>query len=302
MPYYFSRSTPEPPSPGGSSETIATLTSSNTRTQILTQTTNLNIDVIEFTSGTYSIQDMQINVDRSSRPLTLRPAPGATLNWVGPATSSGQIIGLGQSVWTKHVTLDGRPGGVGSTSGWIFKDIALAQSGVIEPRGTANCTFKYLTFQNLSRDLAVPGTAAFKAYCFYISGAGSGSAGNTDLLIDHCWFKAPAVNRDVSCIQLASSGVHSNISITNVMEMTNYHYGFVCDVEVTNILLDTWVMTNTGRSSTPASIRFTEYGGTSDNFFMSGTYQNIVATSSDPFSDDHPGAGTITNGGGNSGI
>lgn len=271
--------------------TVATISPSASKSQLLTAIANLSYDVIEVTSGTTTWQDVQINVDRTANPLTIRPALGATVTCVGPATSSGQIFGYGQTVMTRHITFDGRPGGTGTGSGWIFDGIALAQSGIFEPRGATDCTWKYLTFQNLARDYAVSGTAAYKSYCFYISAAGAGNCDN--LVIDNCWFKAPAVYRDISCLQIASTGSHGTISITNVREMTNYHYGLSVDVPVSNLVLANWVMTDTGRTSSASSIRFFPVS-------VNGSYTNIDATLSEPLRDDS--TGTMTDGGGNSGI
>ncbi len=274
-----------------SASTIATISPTATKTQLLTAIANLSYDVIEITSGTTTWQDVHIDVDRTANPLTIRPALGATVNFVGPATTTGIILSFGHVSMAKHITLDGRPGGTGTGSGLIFRDIALAQSGVIEVRGSDYLTFRNLTFQNLTRDLAVPGTAEYKSYCFYISGAGAGN--NDNLVLDYCWFKAPSVYRDVSCLQIASSGSHGNVTMSNVQEMTNYHYGLSVDVPVSNLVLENWVMTDTGRTASASSIRIFPVT-------VNGSYTNIDATLSEPLRDD--GTGTFTDGGGNSGI
>ena len=274
-----------------SASSIATMTSSNTKAQFLTKCADMTIDVIELTSGTYTWQDVHIDVDRTSRPLTIRPALGATCNFVGPATTTGIILSFGHVSIAKYITLDGRPGGTGDGSGLIFKDLELAQSGVIEVRGSDYLTFQYLTFQNLARDYGVSGTAEYKSYCFYISGAGAGN--NDHLLLDNCWFKSPAVYRDISCLQIASSGSHGNVTMSNVREMTDYHYSLSVDVPVSNLILSNWVMDDCGRTAAAASIRFFPVS-------VNGSYTNIDATASEPLRDDS--TGTMTDGGGNSGI
>lgn len=266
----------------GTSESVVTLTSSDTKATFLSKTTDTSIDVIELAAGTYTWQDVQIDVDRTSRPLTIRPASGATVNFVGPATSSGSIFYLGQSTFTKHITFDGSPGAM------VFKDFELASSGVFEPRGTDYCTFKYLTFQNLARD-PLYAAQPYHSWCFYISGAGTG--GNDHLLIDHCTFSAPAVSRDISCMQVASSGTHGTITISNVLALTNYAYAFYAEQPTSALTLDTWTMTNCGQAGT--SIRFTAAD-------IDGSYSNITATSSSPLLNQS--TGTMTNGGGNTGI
>lgn len=268
-------------------EVTTTLTASNTKADFQTACANLSYDAVLLSNaaGNFNWQDVRIDVDRTSNPLEVRPVAGHAVVFDGNPTTSGIIISVGQTILTKYLTLTGRSGS------WTFQDHNLAQSAVIEPRGSDNCSFTYLTFQNIRRDATVLDSQPYKSYCFYISGAGAGS--NSNLLIDNCRFKAPAVYRDVSCMQIASSGSHSNITISNVLEMTNYHYGLSVDVPVTGMLLDTWTMTDTGRTATPASIRFFPAN-------INGTYKNIAATLSDPLLNNS--TGTVTNGGGNSGI
>lgn len=270
---------------------VWTLTSADSKATFQTKCQDMNIDVIELASGNYTWQAVDINVDRTARPLTIRPAAGATVNFVGPITTDGTCIKLGNSVRTKYVTFDGRAGGIGATSSMIFKDMSISQAGVFEPRGTNFCTFKYLTFQNISRDTAFS-DQPYKTWAFYISGAGTGS--NDELVVDHCWFKAPNSYRDISAIQVASSGSHGHITVSNVEEMTNYHYALAVDVTTSNLELVNWVMTDCGRVSNGSSIRV--LSGTNCN----GSYTNIDATLSEPFVN--AGTGTMTNGGGNSGI
>jgi hypothetical protein len=269
--------------PGGGG-TVAILTSSDTKATFLARVADMSLDAIELAAGPYSWQDVRINVDRTARPLTIRPVAGAVVNFVGPATTSGKLFILGSTSLAKYVTFDGSPGAM------VFRDFALAQSGVFEPMGTDHCTFKSLTFQNIARDAAYS-DQPYKSWCFYISGAGAG--GNDHLLIDNCAFKAPAASRGISAIQIASSGSHGEITITNVTEMTNYDYALYAERPISALTLDAWTMTNTGNHPTPASIRFTAAS-------VNGTYRNIHATSSDPLVN--ASTGTMANGGGNTGI
>ena len=278
-------------------EVVAPLTSANTSAQFLTKCADMTIDAIELAAGNYTWQNVILGasaaLDRTSRPLTVRPAVGATVNFVGPASSTGIIFQIGSSSTNKvqYVTFDGRDKNGGGAM--IFKDFAIASSGVFEPRSSDHCTFQYLTFTNLARDHAFAPNP-YNSWCFYMSGSGGGS--NDHLLIDRCTFNAPAVSRDIACMQIASSGSHGTITITNVLALTNYNYAFYDERPTTSITLDTWTMTNSGNAATPASIRFV--GAVS----IAGSYSNITATSCNPLSDTHSGGGTVTNGGGNSGI
>lgn len=268
-------STPTPPVPV---EKVARLTSADSKTTFLAKTNDLTIDVIELAAGTYTWQSTNITADRASRPLTIRPVAGATCNFVGPANIDGTIFPM---TGAKYVTFDGTPGAI------VFRDFAISQAGVFQPSGTQHCTFRALTFQNLRRDTAYS-DQPYKTYCFYIYGQK-----NDDLLIDGCWFKAPALRRDISCLQVASSGTHGSITIQNVREMTGYHYALSVDVPVSNLVLKDWVMTDTGRTAALASIRIFPV-------IVNGSYSGIKATGCDKLKSES--RGVFVNAGGNVGI
>lgn len=276
-----------PPATG----TVETLTSANTSADLLAAMAAATQDIIELEDGDYDWQDVEINVDRTARPLTIRPALGATVNFVGPGTESGIIFSLGTTSLAKYITFDGHDSAGGGAM--VFRDFELAQSGVFELRGTRNCTFRNLTFDNIGRHAGFS-DQPYKSWLFYISDA-DGVGGNQDLIIEDLLALAPAVNRDISLIQIASSGSHSNITIRRI-EATEYHYVFYDERPTTNIVLNDWTITDSGHSPGPFSIRFT--GAVA----QSGSYSNIVATGSDPYADAHSGGGTIADGGGNSGI
>lgn len=262
---------------------VVALSASSTQAAFLAAVADMTVDEIRLASGSYTWQAVDISMDRTARPLTIRPALGATVNFVGPATTDGSIFDLGGTGYAKWITFDGRdPNG---TPGMIFRDFALASSGVFQPWGTDHCSFKYLTFQNLARD---PRFAPhpYNAWCFYI--AGPYGRGNTNLLIDHCWFKAPAVSRDIGCMQVASSGSHGLITVTNVLELTNYNFAFYAE-QPCQLALDTWTMVNSGNPGPNKSIDL--IGAVA----ISGSITNIAGTGGcSPYSDTHSGGGVVT--------
>lgn len=271
---------------GGAPIVSFQLTNASTKATFLAKCADMTLDEIWLAAGDYvspQWEDIEVNVDRTARPLTIRVAPNANVTFSGPAGTTGSIFWLGQASFTKWITFDGHDASGGGS--WTFRNFLIASSGVFEPRGTDHCTFKNLTFQNLGRD-GVFAPNPRNSWCFYISGAGAG--GNTNLLIDRCTFKAPAVSRDISCIQIASSGSHSNITITNVLEMTNYSYGIYDERPTTNLQINGVVMVNTGDGSGPASINMT--GAVN----ISGTIQNVTGTGGClPYRDVHSGGGVI---------
>jgi len=263
----------------------------------LSSLANMNIDVIELASGDYSWGNGIVSPDRTSRPLTIRPALGATVNFTRPAAGSA-MFAIGYGGACKYVTFDGRPGGLGTASGMYFKDTVLAKDGIFEVYTSSFFTVKYCTFQNNA-----PGTYGGQTggptttWCFYI---GIGGSVVDDMTIDHCWFKSPATARTMGVAQVYDNGsaaVANRLRITNVQELDAYSVGFTAYGNVVNdIVLDTWTMSNVYGYFDAHSIYF--YGAA----FQSGAYSNITATNCATLGDTHSGGGTVTNGGGNSGI
>ena len=268
---------PAPPSPG---QKIVQFSACVTASQFLILTKDVTVDVIEMASGSYPWDNVKIDVDRTARPLTIRPASGATVTFTGNGSTTAGILFFGLNSATKWITMDGvTPGG------FTFSGIALAQAGVFEVRSSDHLTLRNMTFKNLSRD-ATYSDKAYKSWAAYVSTAGGRN--NDHLLIDRWTLLAPAVYRDVSAIQVASSVVpNGSITLTNIT-MTKYAYGFYDEVPTANLLLDTWNLTDTGNHTTPASVRFTSVA-------INGMYKNITATLSDPLLNNS--TGTMVNGG-----
>lgn len=257
-------------------------TGANTEAAFLAMVADMSIDAIEIAGGTYTWDDVEIDIDRSARPLAIRPRAGETVTFVGNGSTSSGTFFFGLNSTTKWITM----------SGFTFDGIALAQAGVFELRSGDYISLLDMTFKNLTRDHAVVGSAEYKSWCLYMS-MGSGVRNLDHIVIDGWDCQSPVVNRDMSCMVVGSSTLQNgSISITN-LTLDGYHHGLYVDVDTTNLTLDTWAMNDTGRSSVPSSIQFTAKD-------INGTYRNIVATASDPLLDNS--TGTMVDGGGNSGI
>jgi hypothetical protein len=247
---------------------------------------DLSIDEIDLAGGIYTWQYVVITTDRTSRPLTIGCVAGATVDFVGPATSEGIIFQFGSSESAqgpapKAITVDG----AGCT--FRFRDFALASSGAIEVRGSDRLTFKNLIFSNLRRDPA-HAPAPRHSWLFYISGGWTGT--NDNLIIDHITALAPAVSRDISGIQLDSSGSNGNITVT-ASSFTNYDYVFFDARPTTNLFVDGLTISNSGDPGGPSSIRI------NGPFSIAGKVQNCTALMSSRFLDDHTGGGVVTTSG-----
>lgn len=271
--------------PTSSSQKIVQFGPSGTAAQFLTLTKDMTVDVIEMAAGTYPWNNVQIDADRTTRPLTIRPAAGTIVKFTGNGATSAGIFFFGLNSAAKWITMDGVTSG-----GFTFDGIALAQAGVFEIRSSDHLTFKNMTFKNLTRD-PVWSDKPYKSWAAYIST--SGGRGNDHLLLDHWTLLAPKVYRDVSAIQVASSTTQNgSITITNIT-MTQYDYAFYAEVPTTNLTLDNWNITDSGNHTTPASVRFTAAN-------INSTYKNLHATLSDHLLNNS--TGTMVNGGGNSGL
>lgn len=250
-------------------------------------------DIVELSAGVYggsTWQNFDIYGDLSGRPVTLVPPLDGVgvARFVGPATSTGIIMRLGDTDTLTDFTIDDPDGRI------VFDGIELAQSGIIEPRDCRRVDLIGMRWRDLSRNSA-PGNGAHKSYAIYASGAGSGSTGVLDdFRIIGPRFEAPASNREVSAMQIASSGSHGHIEITGVVELTGYHYALSVDRDVDELILDDWTMDDSGRVSNGSSIRILT------GAHVDGTYSNIHATDSEPFVN--AGTGTMVDGGGNTGI
>jgi hypothetical protein len=266
--------TPPPPAPVG---TPTLLGPTDTVTDFLAACADMSLDTIELAAGTYSWDGAQIGVDRTSRPLTVQAAVGASPRFVGSGGASYGIFGFGSAagVAAKYVTLN--------LANCLFDGITLSMAGVFAVFGSDYCSILRPTLQNLKRGGSA--TQPYHSWVAYIS-APYGPA-NDHLTLDGFTLRHPNVRRDVSAFQVASSGSHGAITIKNVYGLDQYYYAGYFGRPISNLQLDNWTITDSG------SVRFTAT-------VIDGAYSNLHATSSDPLVNDS--TGTMTNGGGNSGI
>ena len=94
----------------GSGLTVQKITSATTKAQFLTYAADTSIDVIELGAGTYSNwTHCDIDVDRSSRPLLIRPAPGAAVVFddTGGMSTDG-LFYFGMAALAAYITIEGK--------------------------------------------------------------------------------------------------------------------------------------------------------------------------------------------------
>jgi hypothetical protein len=277
-----------PAASGGEVVALFPGSGSNSPTAFRALVANMNIDAIEMTTASYAWHFLEIAVDRTSRPLTIRPASGATVTFTDPSGNSGVFVTAKNdgSAIAKWITFDG-----GASRGFVFDGIGVAQAGVLQIFGSFHFTFKSARFRNLAR----VGTSdqPYKSWIAYINDPyGIGGLANDFLVLDDFICEEPAVNRDVSAFQVATGGSHGTIDITN-MDLDGYYYAMWVDRPVTDLTLNQWAVNDCGipPGDTSLCIRFRVAN-------INGSYSNITATASGAL--ENASTGVMVDGGGNS--
>ena len=239
---------PTVPSPGVA---ILPLGAGTTAAQFASACNNLNYDVVELTASSYTLgASVYLDIDRTSRPLTVRPAAGVNpiFKGSGDSSASGGIF-FGLTKPTKWITM----------TGLTFDQYLLAQAGIFELRQTDHITLNNMTIQNITR-YALYSDKPYKTWGAYIS------VKNTNLSADN-WTIVGA-NRDWSGIQIDSGVSADTIKLTNI-HMSHLDYAFYENVPTTNLVLSDWTVDDCGESGTAISFHQ-----------ASGTYHNINLTNS----------------------
>jgi hypothetical protein len=158
------------PVPGGG--TIASFpTTGGTAAAFLALASNMNIDTIEMAAGTYKWPTLGLTtrytVNRSSRPLLVRPAAGATVIWDGTGIGGDGWFYCGD--WTtggssiaSYLTFD--PAGTGGS--FNLQNYTLGQHGLVQTEWTSHCTFNGF---NVTGCTGQGGTS----WCIYVSSDGT---------------------------------------------------------------------------------------------------------------------------------
>ena len=271
----------DPPTeePSGTGVTLPVGTS---QSAFLTAMANLSYDYILLAGGDYSWNNVDWSaIDRTSNPLLIQPVAGQRVRFNYPSETYG-IFRTGLSGSAKHITFDGRV-----ADGFLFDGITVGQAGILALFGSDHLTFRNITVRNMKRGPA--SDQPYKSWVAYI--AAPYGRNNDHLTLDRFTLLAPAVNRAVSGFQVASSGSHGEITISNVT-MTGYDYGFYGGQPISDLTLDDWAISDTGEAG--VSIRTTAVS-------INGSYSNLVATGGSGGLLNQS-TGSFVDGGGNVGL
>lgn len=262
----------------------------NTTAAFLTMVADLTNDVIEMANGTYAWTDVAININRSSRPLIIRPASGATVTFDGTGLGSGTgvfYIGAdssngGNTGLASYITFAGLVGGVQQ---FVIQNYTIGQTGLIYTQWISHVEisgFKVRTCHGI----------AATSHCLYISSDGSHAP---DHVIANDWDVDPdAGSRNITGLQLYHPP--QVLTFTALRWTINRAFwGFVGRYSATGVTIANWTVTNTGKfdsSSGNTGIVFDCQG-------PAGTVSNMTSTGS-PAGTNHIVQSPMVEGSGNS--
>lgn len=135
---------------------IRTFPASGTAAQFLASLSDVSIDVLELSGGTYKWPSLNINVARPSRPLLVRATPGAQVIFSGAGRTGGQFyLGLGG----KASDLDFEFAGV------TFDGYSIGDTGIVWAGNVERITINDPTVQNVTSI----GTGPINSWALYLS-------------------------------------------------------------------------------------------------------------------------------------
>lgn len=223
--------TPTTPRPAPTSTPrVVTFPSSGTPAQFGALVQDMTIDVIEIQSGTYRAWHMLIDVDRSARPLTVRPTPGAAVTWDGAGDgSSAGLFAFGSKGLTSDLTFVGP---------FTVQNYTLGSTGLVWTGYVRNLTLNGFVVRNIT---AAAEVNRHNAHVLYVSSDGT-----------HRGTKIVANDWDVDLTASAHrvSGLHMYhappaVGVTALRwKVSGGYWGFVGRFDAADVTIDGWTITD----------------------------------------------------------
>lgn len=137
------------------------LTNANTAADFVAAVNDMTIDVIELAAGTYAWKGIRLDKDRTARPLTVKPAAGATVifDGTGLGTNINEIFLIGFVSTCRYINFDG------SAGRFKFQNWSISQTGLVHPYEAHHFGFSHVDV----RSITGPGT--FSEWGVYVSNA-----------------------------------------------------------------------------------------------------------------------------------
>jgi len=256
--------TPAPIIPG---QKVVQFGTSGTQAQFLALMKNMSIDVIEMQPGTYRGWHLSFDVDRTARPLTVRPAAGGSVVFddAGGQTHQG-LFYAGWSSYTSHITFQGP---------FQITNYSIGQTGLVSTAWVADLAFNGFTV----RGTTAPSTNGQTAWAVYVSS--DGTHRGTNLTFNDWDVDNSGTSPTVNGMQLEHSPQAIGVTALRWTVKGGY-WGFVGRADATGVDIEGWTISGTS-------------GPSFDSEGPAGIVKNMHATTSGAPIIQSP----MVNGGGN---
>jgi hypothetical protein len=219
---------PAPPKPhkAASNQRVAIFPTSGTQAQFLALMKNMSIDVIEMEPGTYRGWHLFFDIDRTRRPLTVRPAHGTvTFDNAGGGNPDG-LLYPGWHGYTAHITFSGP---------FVIQNYKIEQTGLISTAWASHMAFNGFTV----RGTTAPTTNGETAYAVYVSS--DGVHRGSYLTFDNWNVDNTKSDQKVSGLQLYHTPQAIGVTALH-WRVTGGHWGFVGRGDATGVKIEYWTI------------------------------------------------------------
>jgi hypothetical protein len=229
---------------------------------------NMSIDVIEMTPGTYRGWHLSIDIDRTARPLTIRPVSGGTVAFddTGGTTQEG-LLYPGWHGYTSNITFQGP---------FQITNYTIGQTGLISTAWASQMAFNGFTV----RGTTAPTTNGQQAWAAYVSSDGIHRA--SDLTFDDWDVDNTGTSPTVNGLQLEHAPQADGVTALR-WTVKGGRWAFVGRLDATAVDVEGWTISGVAYSSF-------------DSEGPAGIVSNMHVTTSGPPIIDSP----MVDGGGNS--
>jgi hypothetical protein len=259
--------TPPPVAPGAK---VVVFPLSGTQSQFVSLMSDMSIDVIEIAGGTYTgWHDVPIDVDRTARPLLVKPVPGSTVTWTGNGGSGDGLFYPGWSGFASNVTFQGP---------FEIQNFSIGQTGLVSTAWASNMTFNGFTV----RGTTAPSTNGLTAWAVYVSSDGTHRGSNLTFDNWNVDNTSSSTGHEVNGMQLYHTPQAAGVTALGWTVKGGY-WGFVGRYNATAVDIASWSITGT-------------HGPSFDSQGPAGIVENMHASTSGSPVIDSP----MVDGGGNS--
>jgi hypothetical protein len=190
---------------------------------------DMSVDVIEMQPGTYRGWHLWFDIDRTARPLTVRPAAGGTVIFddAGGQTHQG-LFYAGWSGYTSNITFQGP---------FQITNYSIGQTGLVSTDWAADLAFNGFTV----RGTTAPSTNGQTAWAVYVSS--DGTHRGTNLTFNDWNVDSSQSDHKVSGLQLYHTPQAIRVTALR-WKVTGGYWGFVGRGNATGVTIEGWTITH----------------------------------------------------------